>query len=98
MQRSGKSRGEYSCALQDYCVRWGLAHNPVRPKNTYADHALRNMYRGRHLPKPIYKANHLKRTVLEARRVKEERRRKHTRAGEAKPKAEKKTVVVREQT
>jgi len=36
--------------------------------------------------------------VLEARRVKEERRRKHTRAGEAKPKAEKKTVVVQEQT
>ena len=56
------------------------------------------MCRGRHLPKPIYKANHLKRTVLEARRVKEERRRKHTRAGEAKPKAEKKTVVVQEQT
>lgn len=56
------------------------------------------MYRSRHLPKPIYKANQLKRTVLEARRVKEERRRKHTRAGETKPKAEKKVVVVREQT
>ena len=54
--------------------------------------------RGRHLPKPIHKANQLKRTTLEARRVKEERRRKHTRAGETKPKAEKKTVVVREQT
>jgi len=56
------------------------------------------IFRGRHLPKPIYKANQLKRTVLEARRVKEERRRKHTRAGETKPKAEKKTLVVREQT
>ena len=56
------------------------------------------MYRGRHLPKPIYKANQLKRTMVEARRVKEERRRKHTRAGETKPKAEKKIVVVREQT
>jgi len=54
--------------------------------------------RGRHLPKPVYKANQLKRTVLEARRVKEERRRKHTRAGGTKPKAEKKTVVVQEQT
>ena len=56
------------------------------------------MLRGRHLPKPIHKANRLKRTVLEARRTKEERRRKHTRAGETKPKAEKKRVVVQEQT
>jgi DDB1- and CUL4-associated factor 13 len=36
--------------------------------------------------------------MLEARRVKEERRRKHTRAGESKPKAEKKNVVIAEQT
>jgi WD repeat and SOF domain-containing protein 1 len=57
-----------------------------------------HMCRGRHLPKPVYKANQLKRTVLEARRIKEERRRKHTRVGETKPKAEKKAVVVREQT
>lgn len=57
-----------------------------------------NIRRGRHLPQPVYKANQLKRTMLEARRVKDERRRKHTRAGESKPKAEKKTVVVREQT
>lgn len=35
--------------------------------------------------------------MLEAKRVKEERRRKHTRAGDTKPTAEKKTVVVREQ-
>lgn len=77
----------------------GVAHNPASSlRDTQTDHVLRNMCRGRHLPKPIYKANHLKRTVLEARRVKEERRRKHTRAGEAKPKAEKKTVVVQEQT
>jgi WD repeat and SOF domain-containing protein 1 len=36
--------------------------------------------------------------MLDARRVKEERRRKHTRAGEHKPKAEKKKVVIKEQT
>ena len=36
--------------------------------------------------------------MLEAKRVKEERRRKHTRAGESKPRAEKKSVVFREQT
>ena len=52
----------------------------------------------RYLPKPVYQAAKLKRTMLEARRVKEERRRMHTRAGETKPKAEKKSVVIVEQT
>jgi DDB1- and CUL4-associated factor 13 len=55
-------------------------------------------YRNRHLPKPVHQASKLKRTMLEARRVKEERRRKHTRAGETKPKAERKSVVLAEQT
>ena len=57
-----------------------------------------NFFRTRHLPKPVYQAGKLKRTMLEARRVKEERRRKHTRAGESKPKAERKKVVIVEQT
>jgi len=54
--------------------------------------------RSRHLPKPVYKAAQLKRTMLDAKRVKDERRRKHTRAGDSKPKAEKKKVVITEQT
>ena len=59
---------------------------------------LRLSSRTRHLPKPVYKASQLKRTMLEAQRVKEERRRKHTRAGESKPKAERKKVVIAEQS
>ncbi|EPQ51753.1 WD40 repeat-like protein [Gloeophyllum trabeum ATCC 11539] len=54
--------------------------------------------RSRHVPKPVYKAAELKRTMLEAQRVKEERRRKHTRAGASVPKAEKKKVVIAEQS
>ncbi|KAF9038269.1 WD40 repeat-like protein [Hymenopellis radicata] len=54
--------------------------------------------RTRHLPKPVYTASKLKRTMLEAERVKEERRRKHTRAGENKPKAERKKTVIAEQS
>ncbi|KAH9947771.1 WD40 repeat-like protein [Amylocystis lapponica] len=54
--------------------------------------------RSRHIPKPVYKAAQLKRTMLDAQRVKEERRRKHTRAGDSKPKAERKRVVIAEQT
>jgi len=36
--------------------------------------------------------------MLEARRVKDERRRKHSRLGESKPKPERKKVVIAEQT
>lgn len=52
----------------------------------------------RHLPKPVYQAAKLKRTMLDAQRVKEERRRKHTRAGQSKPNAERKKVVLAEHT
>jgi len=54
--------------------------------------------RTRHLPKSVYQASKLKRTMLDAQRVKDERRRKHTRAGETKPKAARKKVVLVEQT
>ncbi|KAI0046811.1 WD40 repeat-like protein [Auriscalpium vulgare] len=63
-----------------------------------ADREVGKVQRSRHIPKPVYKAGSLKRTMLEAQRVKEERRRKHTRAGESKPKAERKKVVIAEQT
>lgn len=59
---------------------------------------LETIFRTRHIPRPVYKAAELKRTMLDAQRVKEERRRKHTRAGESKPKAERKKIVVAEQT
>ncbi|GLB41834.1 putative WD40 repeat-like protein [Lyophyllum shimeji] len=62
------------------------------------DTEVNKIARTRHLPKPVYQASKLKRTMLEAQRVKEERRRKHTRAGETKPKAERKKVVIVEQT
>ncbi|PPQ96444.1 hypothetical protein CVT26_005085 [Gymnopilus dilepis] len=54
--------------------------------------------RTRHLPKAVKQTAKLKTTMLEARRVKEERRRKHTRAGESKPKPEKKKLVLAEQS
>ncbi|KAJ7198773.1 WD40 repeat-like protein [Mycena pura] len=54
--------------------------------------------RSRHLPQPVYQASKLKRTMLEAQRVKEDRRRKHTRVGLEKPKAERKKLVITEQT
>ncbi|OJA18286.1 hypothetical protein AZE42_05876 [Rhizopogon vesiculosus] len=62
------------------------------------DNEVGKIQRKRHLPKPVYQAAKLKRTMLDSRAVKEERRRKHTRAGESKPAAERKKVVIAEQT
>ena len=57
-----------------------------------------SLYSTRHLPKSVHQTSKLKRTMLDAQRVKEERRRKHTRKGEAKPKAERKNLVIVEQS
>ncbi|KAI6115352.1 WD40 repeat-like protein [Pisolithus croceorrhizus] len=62
------------------------------------DREVGKISRARHLPKAVHQAAKLKETMLEAQRVKEERRRKHTRAGESKPKAERKKVVLAEQS
>ncbi|KAJ7472222.1 WD40 repeat-like protein [Mycena galericulata] len=74
---------EYRDSLKD---RWKM------------DSEVGRVVRSRHIPRPVYQAAKLKRTMLDAQRVKEERRRKHTRAGEDKPKAERKKLVIVEQT
>ncbi|PPQ92176.1 hypothetical protein CVT25_008950 [Psilocybe cyanescens] len=61
------------------------------------DNEVDRVARTRHLPKSVHQTNKLKNTMLEARRVKDERRRKHTRAGENKPKPERKKLVIAEQ-
>ena len=45
----------------------------------------------RHVPQSIHSATKLKRDMIESRNVKEDRRRKHSRAGREKPKAERKS-------
>ncbi|WFD30421.1 Protein sof1 [Malassezia sp. CBS 17886] len=52
--------------------------------------------RQRHVPKVIRSAQKLEHTVTEAHRVKEERRRKHSKSGAKKPKAARKSVIVKE--
>ncbi|WFC96678.1 Protein sof1 [Malassezia brasiliensis] len=54
--------------------------------------------RQRHVPKPIRSAQKLQHTMTEAARVKEERRRKHTKSGSKKPKAARKSVVLEEKS
>jgi DDB1- and CUL4-associated factor 13 len=50
------------------------------------------------VPKAVKNAVQIKRTMLDAQAVKEDRRRKHSRAGESKPKAERRKVVLAEQS
>jgi WD repeat and SOF domain-containing protein 1 len=52
---------------------------------------VRQIAERRHLPASVHNTQKLKREMLEARKVKEDRRRKHTRAGKEKPKAERKS-------
>ncbi|KAJ2919667.1 hypothetical protein MD484_g683, partial [Candolleomyces efflorescens] len=78
--------------------RAAMEYRESLTKRWSVDKEVGRVMRTRHLPKAVYKASQLKTTMLDARRVKEERRRKHTRAGESKPVAEKKKVIVTEQS
>ncbi|GMK54421.1 hypothetical protein CspeluHIS016_0110070 [Cutaneotrichosporon spelunceum] len=58
---------------------------------------VRQIAERRHLPASVHKTQKLKREMLEARKDKEDRRRKHSRAGKEKPKAERKKAIIKEQ-
>lgn len=50
----------------------------------------------RHIPASIHNAGKLKREMLDARKAKEDNRRRHTKAGRDKPKAERRKVMLGE--
>ena len=52
---------------------------------------VRAVKKRRHVPSSVHNAVKLKRDMIEAAKMKEERRRKHSRAGKEKPKAERKS-------
>lgn len=56
----------------------------------------RALHRRRHVPVSIKNASSLKREMLDSRKNKEENRRRHTKAGREKPKAERKKVMLGE--
>lgn len=77
---SGRERAsrDYAAALRH---RWHTVGDVAR------------IERQRHVPKVIRNEQKLRHTMAEARRVKEDRRRAHTKRGTKKPKAARKTVV-----
>ncbi|KAI0342518.1 WD40 repeat-like protein [Trametopsis cervina] len=96
--RMWKAKASEKLGIIDTRERAAMEYRDSLKERWKFDPQVGKISRTRHVPKPVHKAAQLKRTMLDARRVKEERRRKHTRAGEAKPKAERKKVVVKEQT
>lgn len=62
-----------------------------------SDSTVRRVAERRHMPQSVHSAVKLKREMLEARKVKEDRRRKHTKAGREKPKPERKSEFDTEQ-
>ena len=58
---------------------------------------VRSVAERRFVPASIHSTTKLKRDMIEAQKVKEDRRRAHTRAGKEKPKAERKKTVIKEQ-
>lgn len=57
---------------------------------------IRRISKRRHLPSSIHNATNLKRTMIDARKAKEDNRRRHTKAGQERPKAERKKVMLGE--
>ncbi|KAI0089399.1 WD40 repeat-like protein [Irpex rosettiformis] len=96
--RMWKAKASEKLGILDSRERAAMEYRDSLKERWKFDPQVGRISRTRHVPKPVHKASQLKRTMLDARRVKEERRRKHTRAGESKPKAERKKVVVAEQT
>ncbi|KIP10773.1 hypothetical protein PHLGIDRAFT_33686 [Phlebiopsis gigantea 11061_1 CR5-6] len=96
--RMWKARASEKLGIIDTRERAAMEYRDSLKERWKFDKAVGKISRTRHIPKPVHKASQTKRTMLEAQRVKEERRRKHTRAGESKPKAERKKVVIAEQT
>ena len=55
---------------------------------------VKKVSKSRNVPNPIKAAQKLRRTMLDAERVKEDRRRKHTKRGNSKPQAARKSAVL----
>ncbi|CAL1710016.1 unnamed protein product [Somion occarium] len=96
--RIWKARAHEKLGILDSRERAAIEYRESLKQKWKTDAQVNKISRTRHIPKPVHKAGQLKRTMLEAQRVKEERRRKHTRAGESKPTAEKRKVVIAEQS
>lgn len=99
---SGSDDGNLRVWKSHASEKLGIVSGRERASRNYADSLRRRwntvgdvarIERQRHVPKPIRSEQKLRHTMTEARRVKEDRRRAHTKRGTKKPKAARKAVV-----
>ncbi|KZV96002.1 WD40 repeat-like protein [Exidia glandulosa HHB12029] len=95
--RLWKARASDRLGVMDTREKAAMEYRDSLKARWKADKEVGKVLRSHHVPKPVYKAAKLKNTMLDARRVKEERRRAHTRAGASKPKAARRSAVIVEQ-
>lgn len=96
--RLWKAKASEKLGIIDARERAAMEYREKLKERWKVDFEVGRISRRRHLPKPVQKANILKKTMSDAGLVKEDRRRKHSRAGEKKPTAERKKMVILEQT
>ncbi|WRT70645.1 uncharacterized protein IL334_007643 [Kwoniella shivajii] len=77
--------------------RQSIEHRQKLIERYSAEKGVRSVKERRHVPQSIHNATKLKREMIESRKVKEDRRRDHSRKGRDKPKAERKKTVIVEQ-
>ncbi|KAF8576049.1 WD40 repeat-like protein, partial [Ramaria rubella] len=95
--RLWKAKASEKLGIIDARERAAMEYRESLKERWKVDAEVGRISRRRHLPKPVQKASQLKKTMLDAGLVKEDRRRNHSRAGESKPKAERKKIVIAEQ-
>jgi len=96
--RIWKARASDKLAVVNTREKAAMEYRDALRERWKFDDEIGKVSRSRRIPTPVHKTARLKHTMLDAQRVKEERRRKHTRAGASKPTAERKKIVVAEQS
>jgi len=96
--RLWKARADEKLGVIDNREKAAMEYRDELKRKWKHDSEVGRIARKRHLPKSVHATSKLHHTITEAARVKEERRRKHTRAGDSKPKAERRKVVLAEQS
>ncbi|WVQ63267.1 uncharacterized protein L199_001418 [Kwoniella botswanensis] len=95
--RIWKSNASKKLGVVSSKERQAIEHRQKLVERYSAEKGVRSIKDRRHVPQSIHNATKLKRDMMESRKVKEDRRREHSRKGREKPKAERKKAVIVEQ-
>nr|XP_019051134.1 WD repeat and SOF domain-containing protein 1 [Kwoniella bestiolae CBS 10118]OCF30064.1 WD repeat and SOF domain-containing protein 1 [Kwoniella bestiolae CBS 10118] len=89
--RIWKSNASKKLGVVSTKERQSIEHRQKLIERYSAEKGVRSIKDRRHVPQSIHNATKLKREMIESRKVKEDRRREHSRKGREKPKAERKS-------